>query len=143
MAKQESHWTKCRTVFTETLRGWFNQLRRLQPPNVYAISVFMGAGILSCRISHPLEVGPFASQEEFHAKHFCQSWAPYDDELRMALEKRAKKQCACALIDWDCAGCMPEYWEHTRALYVAERYLGWERLFTDIFPDYHEELIHS
>jgi serine/threonine protein kinase len=122
---------------------------------------FMLTGVMSFRIAHPSLVGPFASQDEFHAQHFCQPFETYHDELSTALDKRAKTQYKicfthgditphnilvdedlrpCALIDWECAGWMPEYWEYTRALYLRTSYLGWKDVFTDIFPDYEAEL---
>ncbi|KAF8166061.1 kinase-like domain-containing protein [Pholiota molesta] len=128
-----------RAAFTETLRGWFDQLRRLQPPDDHTISGFMLTGVMSFRIAHPSLVGPFASQDEFHAQHFCQPFSTYHDELSTALDKRAKTQYKicfthgditphnilvdenlrpCALIDWECAGWMPEYWEYTVGRYT-------------------------
>jgi len=150
-----------RAVFTETLRGWFDQLRRLPPPDDRTISGFMGTGVKSFRIAHPFTVGPFTSQDEFHAQPFCQPWEPFDDAVHAAVQKRAEVRYRicfthgditphnilvdenlrpCALVDWECAGWMPEYWEYTRALYTRERYVGWKKVFTDIFPDYEAEL---
>ncbi|KAF8157142.1 kinase-like domain-containing protein [Crassisporium funariophilum] len=150
-----------RAVFTETLRDWFDQLRCLQPPDDRTISGFMGTGVLSYIIEHPRTVGPFASQDEFHAHRFSQPWESDDDALRAALEKRANRRYKicfthgditpqnilvdeklrpCALVDWECAGWMPEYWELIRALYARQRYLGWTKVFTDIFPSYEAEL---
>ncbi|KDR78662.1 hypothetical protein GALMADRAFT_209085 [Galerina marginata CBS 339.88] len=121
-----------REVFTKTLREWFDQLRCLRPPDDRTISGFMGTGVSSHRIRWPDTVGPFASQDELHTQPFCQPWEPYDDALRAALEKRANTQYKicfthgditphnilvdenlrpCALVDWECAGWMPEYWE--------------------------------
>ncbi|KAG6815638.1 hypothetical protein H0H87_010382 [Tephrocybe sp. NHM501043] len=150
-----------RKVFTETLREWFDQLRLLPPPNDHTISGLLGTSLLSYRLSQSGPVGPFASQDEFHAQRFCQPWEPYDEELQAALKKRAERQYRisfthgditphnilvdqdlrpCALVDWACAGWMPEYWEYTRTLYLRERYIGWKEVFTDIFPDYEAEL---
>ncbi|KAG6841786.1 hypothetical protein C0991_006670 [Blastosporella zonata] len=150
-----------RTVFTETLRGWFEQLRCLPPPDDHTISGFTGMGLMSYRINHFYLSGPFQSQDQFHAQRFCQPFEPYDDALRAALEIRAKKQYRicfthgdirphnilvdenlrpCALIDWECAAWMPEYWEYTQTVYLRERYIGWKKVFTDIFPDYNAEL---
>ncbi|KAG5641315.1 hypothetical protein DXG03_005536 [Asterophora parasitica] len=151
-----------RAIFTETLHGWFDQLRRLSPPDDHVVSGFMVTAVTSPRIAHSGTVGPFSSVDEFHTQAFCQPWEPYDDALRAALEKRAKtpyRVCfthgdinpfnilvdddlrPCALIDWECAGWMPEYWEYTRTLYIRERYLGWKRVFTEIFPNYEAELV--
>ncbi|PPQ97045.1 hypothetical protein CVT26_001268 [Gymnopilus dilepis] len=150
-----------RVVFTETLKGWFQQLRSLTPPDDHKISGFMGAEVFSHRISHSDGVGTFKSQDEFHAQKFCTPWEPYDDNLRAALEKRAMTRYRicfthgditpfnilvdddirpCALIDWECAAWMPEYWEYTRCLYLRERYVEWKELFTQIFPGYEDEL---
>lgn len=150
-----------RVVFTETLRGWFDQLRSLQPPDDHTISGFMGVGVYSHRIESCETFGPYSSQDEFHAQYFCQPWEPYDDTLRAALAKRTNTKYRicfthgditpknilvdddlrpCALIDWECAGWMPEYWEYTRTLHIRESYVGWKRVFTDIFPDYDAEL---
>ena len=46
-----------------------------------------------------------------------------------------------ALIDWETAGCMPEYWEYTRALYMRVGNVGWQEAFKRIFPGYESELI--
>ena len=78
-----------RAVFTETLRGWFDQLRRLPPPDDRTISGFMGTGVKSFCIAHPFTVGPFTSQDEFHAQPFCQPWEPFDDAVHAAVQKRA------------------------------------------------------
>ena len=51
-----------------------------------------------------------------------------------------KNICPVALIDWETASWMPEYWEYTRALYTHERYVGWREVFKQIFPGYESEL---
>ncbi|PBK94362.1 hypothetical protein ARMGADRAFT_1053437 [Armillaria gallica] len=135
-------------------------LRALPPPS-YAISGVNGASFLSYRIRDGELVGPFASQEEFHAQHFCTPWEPLDDRVRAALTKRHSTQYKICftdgditptnilvdehlrpivLVDWECAAWMPEYWEYTRAIYIRQSYVGWYRLFKSIFPDYEDEL---
>ncbi|KAK0484300.1 hypothetical protein EDD18DRAFT_1361311 [Armillaria luteobubalina] len=148
------------SVFVDTLRGWFDQLRALPPPS-HAISGLDGASFLSYRIRDGEFVGPFASQEEFHAQCFCTPWEPLDDRVRAALVKRQlTKYRICfthgditptnilvdnqirpiGLVDWECAAWMPEYWEYTRAIYIRQTYTGWWNLFRRIFPDYDDEL---
>ncbi|KAK0214391.1 hypothetical protein IW262DRAFT_1514503 [Armillaria fumosa] len=148
------------SVFVDTLRGWFDQLRALPPPS-HAISSLNGTSFLSYRIRDGELVGPFASQEEFHAQYFCTPWEPVDDHVRVALVKRqSTKYRICfthgditptnilvdskirpvGLVDWECAAWMPEYWEYTRAIYIRQSYKGWWNLFRRIFPDYDDEL---
>ncbi len=148
------------SVFVDTLRGWFDQLRALTPPS-HAISGVNGVPFLSYRIRDGELVGPFASQEEFHAQYFCTPWEPLDDRVRAALAKRQSttyRICfthgdmtptnilvdnqirPIGLVDWECAAWMPEYWEYTRAIYIRQSYKGWWNLFRRIFPDYDDEL---
>ncbi|PBK68014.1 hypothetical protein ARMSODRAFT_1005024 [Armillaria solidipes] len=148
------------SVFVDTLRGWFDQLRTLPPPS-HAISGVNGASFLSYRIRDVELVGPFASQKEFHAQYFCTPWEPLDGRVRAALTKRHSTQYKVCfthgditptnilvdehlrpigLVDWECAAWMPEYWEYTRAIYIRPSYMGWCRLFKGIFPDYDDEL---
>ncbi|KAK0476343.1 hypothetical protein IW261DRAFT_1490773 [Armillaria novae-zelandiae] len=148
------------SVFVDTLRGWFDQLRALPPPS-HAISGVNGASFFSYRIDSGEVVGPFASQEEFHAQYFCTPWEPLDDRIRAALVKRQSTEYRICfthgditptnilvdnqirpvgLVDWECAAWMPEYWEYTRAIYIRQSYKGWWNLFRRIFPDYDDEL---
>ncbi|KAF8153006.1 kinase-like domain-containing protein [Crassisporium funariophilum] len=151
-------------IFVETLRGWFEQLRSLPPPDERIISGFLGGGLFSFRIGDIIgkPFGPYPSQHEFHAEDFCTPWKSDDEELNRALDIRSTTQykiCLThgdltphnilvdknfrpvALIDWETASWMPEYWEYTRALYVRERYVGWREAFKRIFPGYESELI--
>ncbi|KAK0443709.1 uncharacterized protein EV420DRAFT_1340663 [Desarmillaria tabescens] len=138
------------SVFKNTLRDWFDQLRALPPPGDHTISGFKGTGIFSYRIRKGGTVGPFRSQDEFHAQSFCTPWEPLDDRVRAALMKRqSTRHRICfthgditphnilvdeqlrptGLIDWECAGWMPEYWEYTRSIWIRQIYTGWCDLF--------------
>ncbi|KAF8153011.1 hypothetical protein B0H34DRAFT_721820 [Crassisporium funariophilum] len=151
-------------TFVETLRGWFEQLRSLPPPDEQIISGFFGGGLFSFRIGDIVEkpLGPYPSQHEFHAENFCTPWPSDDKALSKALDVRSRTQykiCLThgdltpenilvdkkfrpvALIDWETASWMPEYWEYTRALYIREQYVGWCEAFKRIFPGYESELI--
>ena len=44
------------------------------------------------------------------------------------------------IIDWECAGWYPEYWDYTRALFLRANYRPWCNIFTRIFPHYDTEL---
>ncbi len=45
-----------------------------------------------------------------------------------------------ALVDWECAGWMPEYFELTCTLHRLYRYQGWVDLFKRVFPSYEDEV---
>ncbi|KAJ3511442.1 hypothetical protein NLJ89_g4096 [Agrocybe chaxingu] len=151
-------------IFVETLRGWFEQLRSLPPPDERVISGFLGGGVFSFRIGDIVEepFGPYPSQQEFHVEDFCTPWPSDDERFNRALDIRSRtsyKICLThgdltpqnilvdenarpvALIDWETAGWMPEYWEYTRALYMREPYVGWCEAFKRIFPGYESELM--
>ena len=44
------------------------------------------------------------------------------------------------LIDWDCAGWFPEYWDYAVAIYHHRRNPFWVGCFSRVFPQYEDEL---
>ncbi|KAK0437374.1 hypothetical protein EV421DRAFT_1739088 [Armillaria borealis] len=99
------------SVFVDTLRGWFDQLRALPPPS-QAISGVNGASFLSYRIRDGELVGPFASQKEFHAHTSKLGVRRMDSRVLGVYESH---------------------------IYSAKLY-GMVPLFKGIFPDYDDEL---
>ncbi|KAF9019088.1 kinase-like protein [Hymenopellis radicata] len=150
------------TIIADTLRDWFNQLRSLVPPHPRQISGFLpGSDFYSYRIDAGMPIPSFASQDEFHDHEFSTVWEPYDDDVRELIARRRNKQyriCLThgditphnilldknmrptALIDWECAGWMPEYFELTCALHCRYKYQGWVDLFKRVFPGYEDEV---
>ncbi|OSX61548.1 hypothetical protein POSPLADRAFT_1145115 [Postia placenta MAD-698-R-SB12] len=145
-------------VLQDTLRDWFDQLRALVPPDPHAVCGFGGNGVRSFRISYDRYVGPFASEMEFN-KRLLQYNEATHTELAAASHSKSHRiyfthgdinptnilidedMRPVALVDWECASWMPEYWEYTTALYfMYPNYTEWCDLFTGIFPDYRVEL---
>ncbi|KAF8909545.1 kinase-like domain-containing protein [Mucidula mucida] len=146
------------TILAGTLRGWFDQLRSLAPPHLRQISGFLpGSDFYSYRIDAGMPIPSFASQDEFHDHRFSTVWEPYDDNMRELIARRGNKQYRIclrhgditprnllfdksmhpsALVDWECAGWMPEYFELTCTLHRLYRYQGWVDLFKRVFPGY-------
>ena len=150
-------------VFVATVGGWFNQLRALGPsPHGDSICGFTGGPLHSYRIYHDETVGPYPSQDDFHAEHYNTLPEKADPDIhslaaRLRSQKRYKiclthgditpnnilvddSYKPVALIDWGCAAWMPEYWELTCAIYRRQRYPGWVKAFTQVFPHYEDEL---
>ncbi|OSX61564.1 hypothetical protein POSPLADRAFT_1144626 [Postia placenta MAD-698-R-SB12] len=144
-------------VLEDTLRGWFEQLRALEPPDADAVCGFGGNGIKSYRIRHDHYVGPFASQQEFH-QELVSGYEATHGELVAPSHSKPHRICfthgdispynilldedmkPVGLVDWECAGWMPEYWDYTYALYLKNPvYMEWVDLFTRIFPQYRVE----
>ncbi|EPQ50385.1 hypothetical protein GLOTRDRAFT_82325 [Gloeophyllum trabeum ATCC 11539] len=151
-------------VFVTTVGGWLEQLRAIGPsPYGDSVCGFLGGPFYSYRILHDRPVGPFASQEDFHAQWFNTLPEEADAEIR-ALASRLRSQkryriCLThgdispnnilvdeayrpvGLVDFGCAAWMPEYWELTYSIYGRQLfYPGWVKAFTQIFPQYKDEL---
>ncbi|KAK0234352.1 hypothetical protein EDD85DRAFT_938686 [Armillaria nabsnona] len=104
----------------------------------------------SHRIRQDGNVGPFVSQDEFHAQQICTPWEPLDDRIQGALMKRQSTQYRICfthgditpnnilvderlrptgLIVWECTVWMPRYWDYTRSIWIRQSYSGWRNLF--------------
>ncbi|KAF8965981.1 hypothetical protein BDZ97DRAFT_1917976 [Flammula alnicola] len=59
------------SVFSNTMRDWLTQLRSLTPPSDGLVCGFLGGDFSSYRIKFDSRVGPFESQDVFHAQAFC------------------------------------------------------------------------
>ncbi|THH30615.1 hypothetical protein EUX98_g3587 [Antrodiella citrinella] len=150
-------------VFVATVRGWLEQLRALGPsPYGESVCGFTGGPFNSYRIKHDTLVGPFTSQDEFHAQHYNTLPEEADAEIRtLSARLRQKRYRLCfthgdisphnilvddnykpvGLVDFGCMAWMPEYWELTYALYRRQRYPGWVKAFTQALPQYQDEVV--
>ncbi|KAF9804266.1 hypothetical protein IEO21_09451 [Rhodonia placenta] len=153
-----SNFSPCQfQVLQDTLRDWFDQLRDLEPPDLHAVCSFDSNGVRSFRISNDGYAGPFASEKEFNKRLLQYSEATHT-ELAAASHSKPHRICfthgdisphnilldedmrPVGLVDWECAGWMPEYWDYTYALYMRYPvYMEWVDLFTRIFPQYRVE----
>jgi aminoglycoside phosphotransferase len=151
-----------RCLLETTIADWISQLRALSPLHPHHVSGFMGGPFLSYRIGlHP--VGPFANVAQFHAQPFCTVWTKNpDDRIQSLIADRAAREyrihlthgdllphnimadgaCrATGLIDWECAGWMPEYWELASSTRVPfQRMYAWRNMYPRCFPRYDDDL---
>ena len=150
-------------TFVATIGVWLGQLRTLEPsPYGDTVCGFTGGSFQSFRIDHNRTVGPFASQEEFYSQRYNRLPDEADADIRvLGARLRSQKRYRIylthgdispnnilvddhykpvGLVDWGCAAWMPEYWELTYALYRRQRYSGWVKAFTQVFPQYQDEV---
>ncbi|THH18807.1 hypothetical protein EW146_g2248 [Bondarzewia mesenterica] len=148
-------------LFEIAMRDWLDQLRSLSPPNPDVVSGFDGGPCMSDRIKQEEFVGPFPSQREFHQYLYHTVGKRHHNALRViAAQSHGVPHRICfesdihpnnilvsrdghltGLIDWECAGWYPKYWEYTKTIYLRAGYAEWSAVFQRIFPQYENELM--
>jgi aminoglycoside phosphotransferase (APT) family kinase protein len=146
-------------IMKDTLRDWLHQLRMLPSPT-QSVCRFGGGPCKSHRVRADETFGPFDSIRDLHDYLYTSVPKKHQDRLHVLAEashSRPHKICfthgdiapsnilisgnrLTGLIDWECAGWFPEYWDFTTAVYRRQRYPEWFNLFKDIFPQYETEL---
>jgi len=145
------------------LQEYLEQLRALTPPEPGRVQAVDGTGCLDDRL-HPGEWGPFDSIDTFNAffHHDIVRQRPAD--YPHAQDSLAKVQGRnwrtvfthgdlgphnilwkdgriVGIIDWECAGWFPEYWEYTRSYFGCGFFLpSWWEMFQEFTDQYPEEL---
>ncbi|KAG5349148.1 hypothetical protein C0989_005597 [Termitomyces sp. Mn162] len=147
------------------LADWVNQLRALRSPYGKRVSGFLGGPFLSYRIGYSF-TGPYDTTAHFHSQPFCTVYPPQlavasTHALRL-IEDRPNKVYEIrlthgdlllhniladddfrptGLIDWECAGWMPEYWETaSSSRNQFGRMWCWKDILHDAFPKYEDDL---
>lgn len=153
------------THIQHVLTDWISQLRGLPPPHLQRVCGFLGGVFKSYRIGYD-PVGPFDSPAEFHSQYFCTAYPDYPDEAdegvkRLIVERPHKSYKIhlthgdllphniladdayrpTGLIDWECAGWMPEYWETASSFRSAHsRAPVWKDIVRESFPKYDDDM---
>ncbi|KAJ4499765.1 hypothetical protein C8R41DRAFT_893308 [Lentinula lateritia] len=128
------------------LTDWVNQLRTLSPPDPRRVSGFLGGGIYSFRIDEAFRpVGPFPTPAEFHSQRSdlkeYKIIFTHGDILPHNILADEDFHLT-GLVDWECAGWMPDYWEKAMSLRAAWiRVVPWSEIVKDSFPVYHDDMI--
>ena len=145
--------------FESTMRDWLNQLRALPAPNTERVTAFDGGRCMCFRVERD-PFGPFPDIASFHRKllRMC-PWEKGHHLLDIVGKSHDKPHRITfthgdihadnllslngkmtGLIDWDCAGWFPEYWDYTVAVYHHRRHPFWVGCFSRVFPQYEDEL---
>jgi thiamine kinase-like enzyme len=145
------------------LKGYVDQLRALVPPEPGRVRAVDGTGCLDDRL-YPGTWGPFNSINAFNAffshdivrqrpEHYPDAQEPlaktYGRAWRTIFAHGDlgphnilwKEGRIVSIIDWECAGWFPEYWDYTRAYFTSAYSLpSWWEMFTALMDQYPEEL---
>lgn len=145
--------------FERTMRDWLTQLRDLSPPDNKCISNFDGGMCFCFRVTRR-PCGPYPDVSSFHQRLLRGCPAADQERLKSIALKSYNKTHRivfshgdihvhnilvhngrlCGLVDWDCAGWYPEYWDYAVAIYHIRQLPFWVDSFSRIFPQYHDEL---
>nr|POE47192.1 hypothetical protein CFP56_00524 [Quercus suber] len=145
----------------EQVAGYIEQLRALQPSDKQRVPSTDGGCCRDIRVGTSKLFGPFADISKFH--RFIRGGIPIESSHTVYSEKVAeihtrdygirfthgdlaslnilmRKGKVVALIDWECAGWYPEYWEYTKAYYNTVYQPEFHRMLDGKMVRYDDEL---
>ncbi|KAF8900863.1 kinase-like domain-containing protein [Gymnopilus junonius] len=147
----------------QQLKGYLDELRSLSPPHPGRVEAVDGGCCLDDKIWAG-GWGPFDNVDDFNNFFgydvFCSDPIRYP-QIQEPLRKIAgrkwktvfshgdlgphnilwKNGRIVAIIDWECAGWLPEYWDYTRSYFGSIRFSpGWWEMFQEIAVQYPDEL---
>ncbi|KIY74136.1 hypothetical protein CYLTODRAFT_416395 [Cylindrobasidium torrendii FP15055 ss-10] len=155
-------------LVTTTITAWVAQLRNLRSPYGPRVCGFSGGPFISYRVFQSGKpIGPFENTAQLHAQTFC-TVLPAElelasSELKAFIADRHLRGYEIkfthgdimlhniiadenlkpvALVDWECAGWMPEYWEKASSLRGAFMHMWcWEGIAQNAFePKYEDDM---
>ncbi|SPQ21779.1 a4c82a13-a3d1-47be-8447-19bb477f167b [Thermothielavioides terrestris] len=145
------------------LRRWLEHIRSI-PKRVapeYEISNAAGEGCYDFRILAGVDCpdtrgvifGPYKNEDDFNSILQCGAlpdvahraghkivFTHGDINMHNVMVKDGKLS---GIVDWECAGWYPEYWEYTKAHYVTKHHWHWRKMVDEAFRelgDYRDEL---
>ncbi|KAI0076573.1 hypothetical protein K474DRAFT_1218425 [Panus rudis PR-1116 ss-1] len=149
-------------LFEQDLRGWLYQLRSLVPPT-QVVGSYTGTSCLILRLSMDNHNGPWDNIASFHQFMVTRcgedeghpEYVEYRRLVRERMFSKPYKLCfthgdllphnflmkdgrLTGMVDFECSGWFPEYWEVTGAAWSQAG--EWRDMFTRMFPQYREEL---
>ncbi|KAF2755836.1 hypothetical protein EJ05DRAFT_539695 [Pseudovirgaria hyperparasitica] len=148
----------------EELRRYISQLRRIpnQTRSKYQICNALGGGIQDWRIGDSQrEELKFLDEPEFN-RYLTHDLPPLTENDLSTISKAHNKSHSIffthadlnllnvlvddngrisGIVDWECAGWYPEYWEYTKAHFTVRYTIRWIADVIDrLFPNYQDEL---
>lgn len=146
----------------EQVARYIEQLRALQPPDKQKVSSTNGGRCRDIRVGTVKLFGPFDDISSFH--RFIRGGIPIETAGTVFGDKVAeihqrkysirfthgdlaslnilmRNGRIAAIVDWECAGWYPEYWEFTKAHYNAVYQPEFHQMLDQKMTRYDEELV--
>ncbi|KAF5371022.1 hypothetical protein D9615_010036 [Tricholomella constricta] len=141
------------------LKGYIDQLRALRPPEPGKVQAVDGGPCLESRISTE-PWGPFDTIADFQQLYGYEYVRENFPEFRDNFDKVKgrvyrtvfthgdlgphnilwKDGKIVAIIDWETAGWLPEYWEYTMCYFTGPELPSWWELYEQVMDRYRDEL---
>ncbi|EFR00557.1 serine/threonine protein kinase [Nannizzia gypsea CBS 118893] len=150
-----------RAQLSADLCSAIKQLRTIPNNTSHRFANVLGGPLLDVRIPDQPDVayGPFNKVTDFHNSLIHTHIASSTEEAVAPIYSRKYRSFfshadlnpynimidrgkLSGIVDWECAGYYPEYWEFTKGIYCVENSPEREKIIRDAFPDdnYDEEL---
>lgn len=145
-----------REQLSQDLKSTIHQLRRIPNFSSYRFANAFGGALFDYRVGGTF--GPFAQASDFH-NYIIPSYTSENTKAPMRpIHARYQESFfthadlnwrniimnqgrLSGLVDWECAGYCPQYWEFTKAIYGILNHKDMEKVVRDAFDeDYEEEL---
>jgi hypothetical protein len=140
------------------MKDSLDQLRALKPQHPGRVQAIDGSGLVDSRVDSGVW-GPFDNHADFHQflnYNVLRAQSEKYPRVQEALSKVGGKQYKTVfshgnlgphnvigrivVIDWERAGCFPEYWDYTRAHAAPGYKKDWWNRFKEVVNGYDDEL---
>lgn len=147
-----------RNRFADDLSACVAQLRKIPNNTPYLFANTLGGELFDRRIPTPPTKGPYNSEADFYdclttdldctaAELFGERYHKLRQDHRSVfthsdfyhLNLLVESGRLSGIVDWECAGFMPEYWEFTKAMWFQRWLPDWEALYRRAFGGQYEE----
>lgn len=141
--------------FETVISDWLAQLRAIPAPPYGLVCGFPGGRCMTYWVCDQERFGPYSSLQALH-KWFIRG---IEERCKFTQNVYSKPLRLCfthadihvhnilyhegrmsGLIDWECAGWWPEYWEYATAMWHHGRWPFWAGAFGNVFAQYDEEM---
>lgn len=149
-------------ALVDEISGYIKQLRELEPPNANRVSSTDGNACRQIRVGSVKRFGPFDDIPAFHKLirgnwDFEKSQQIFGEDVVQVHQREYKIRythgdlgaqnilvrddgTVAAIIDWECAGWYPEYWEYTMAHYNSVLLPEFYEMLREKIDRYDDEL---
>ena len=140
------------SLLASDLKLCFDQLHSIPAPSVGPHISGIGGGLFRCYRILSEHIGPFATEPDFYCYLYDKSpRGDYLEQFGREVHTTPHKICLSrndlildnilvdsnrrlsAIIDWECAAWLPEYWDYTRSYLLRDSYHQWKCFMDEVF----------